>query len=245
MRHVRRGTTARAARGSVSLVADSLDMLGDALVYGFSLYVVARGASMKARAALFKGGIMAAFGFFVLGQAIYRIVFPQLPAFEAIGAIGLLALAANSVCFLLLWRHRADDINMSSVWLCSRNDIIANISVLFAAAGVWLTHSGWPDILVGLALAALFLRSALLVLREATVKLTGRSRKKRGMHVIGAPRIIEDYIIEDMISVFVGRATPDAAGKARPTVNHVIVMNYVKPNNAAAFLWRRAVRVGG
>lgn len=152
---------------SVSLVADSLDMLGDALVYAFSLYVVARSSTMKARAALLKGVIMAAFGFFVLGQAIYRIVYPQLPVFEMIGAVGLLALAVNGTCFFLLWRHRADDINMSSVWLCSRNDIIANISVLFAAAGVWFTHSGWPDILVGLALAALFLRSASHVLREA------------------------------------------------------------------------------
>ena len=156
---------------SISLVADSLDMLGDALVYGFSLYVVARGAAMKARAALFKGIIMAGFGLFVLGQVIYRIAVPQLPLFEAIGAIGLLALAANSMCLYLLWRHRADDINMSSVWLCSRNDIIANVSVLFAAAGVWLTQSGWPDIAVGLALAALFLRSALHVLRAAIKEL--------------------------------------------------------------------------
>jgi len=156
---------------SVSLLADSLDMLGDALVYGVSIYVVARGARMKAKAALLKGGIMAAFGLFVLGQAAYKIVFPQLPMFEAIGAIGLLALAANLVCFVLLWRHRADDINMSSVWLCSRNDIIANVSVLFAAAGVWLTYSAWPDILVGLALAALFLRSAFFVLRGSISEL--------------------------------------------------------------------------
>jgi cation diffusion facilitator family transporter len=159
--------TAGLLGNSVSLVADSLDMLGDALVYAFSLYVVARSSTMKARAALLKGIIMAAFGFFVLGQAIYRIVYPQLPVFEMISAIGLLALAANGTCFFLLWRHRADDINMSSVWLCSRNDIIANISVLFTAAGVWFTHSGWPDILVGLALATLFLRSASHVLREA------------------------------------------------------------------------------
>jgi Co/Zn/Cd efflux system component len=163
--------TAGLISGSVSLLADSLDMLGDALVYGFSIYVVARGARMKAIAALFKGGIMAVFGLFVLGQAVYRIVFPQVPVFEAIGAIGLLALAANSICFVLLWRHRADDINMSSVWLCSRNDIVANVSVLFAAAGVWLTDSGWPDILVGLALAALFLRSALFVLRGVITEL--------------------------------------------------------------------------
>lgn len=156
---------------SVSLVADSLDMLGDALVYGFSLYVVACGTRMKAISALFKGGIMAAFGLFVFGQAIYKIIVPQVPVFEVIGVIGLLALVANSLCLVLLWRHRADDINMNSVWLCSRNDIVANISVLVAAFGVWLTGSGWPDILVGLALAGLFLRSALFVLGAATTEL--------------------------------------------------------------------------
>ena len=163
--------TAGLVANSVSLIADSLDMLGDALVYGFSIYVVARGARMKAVAALFKGGIMAAFGLFVLGQAVYRVVIPQVPVFEAIGAIGFLALAANSLCLVLLWRHRVDDINMSSVWLCSRNDIIANVSVLFAAVGVWLTRSGWPDILVGLALAALFLRSALFVVGRGNTEL--------------------------------------------------------------------------
>jgi len=78
--------TAGLFANSVSLVADSLDMLGDALVYGFSIYVVARGARMKAIAALFKGGIMAAFGLFVLGQAIYKIIVPHVPVFEAIGA---------------------------------------------------------------------------------------------------------------------------------------------------------------
>ena len=90
---------------------------------------------------------------------------------ETIGIIGVLALTANSLCLLLLWRHRADDINMSSVWLCSRNDIIANVSVLCAGLGVWLTGSGWPVILVGLGLAALFLRSALFVLRGAITEL--------------------------------------------------------------------------
>ncbi|MDR3390873.1 MAG: cation transporter [Sulfuriferula sp.] len=157
--------------GSLSLLADSLDMLGDALVYGFSIYVVARGARMKAMAALFKGSIMAAFAIFVLAQAVYKILTPQVPVFETIGIIGALALAANSACLFLLWRHRADDINMQSVWLCSRNDIIANVSVLFAAAGVWLSGSGWPDIIVGLALAALFAQSSLSVVRGAMAAL--------------------------------------------------------------------------
>lgn len=163
--------TAGLMSSSLSLVADSLDMLGDALVYGFSLYVIARGARMKAVAALFKGGIMAAFGLFVLGQAAYKILVPQVPAFESIGAIGALALAANGCCLFLLWRHRAEDINMRSVWLCSRNDILANVAVLFAGLGVWLSGAAWPDILVGLAIATLFLKSSLSVLREAMVEL--------------------------------------------------------------------------
>lgn len=157
--------------GSLSLLGDSLDMLGDALVYGFSIYVIGRGARMKAWAALIKGGIMAAFGLFVLGQAVFNILHPHVPVFEAIGVIGALALAANSLCLFLLWRHRTDDINMRSVWLCSRNDIIANVAVLFAACGVWLAGSAWPDIVVGLALAALFIQSSLSVLREARDEL--------------------------------------------------------------------------
>jgi cation diffusion facilitator family transporter len=156
---------------STALLADSLDMLGDALVYGFSLHVVARGERWKAVAALLKGAIMAAFGLFVLGQAGYRMLSPHLPGVEAMTAIGLIALAANALCFGLLRRHRSDDINMRSVWLCSRNDLLANVSVLIAAAAVQLMQSRWPDILVGLAIAALFLRSAFSVLQEAAFRL--------------------------------------------------------------------------
>ncbi len=156
---------------SIALLADSLDMLGDALVYGFSLYVLNMGGRWQAVSALFKGGIMAAFGVFVLGTALYKIFYPVIPVAEAIGIVGIAALAANSVCLALLWRHRSDDINMNSVWLCSRNDIIANSSVLVAGAAVWLLDSGWPDIIIGLSIAALFLRSALHVLSRAISQL--------------------------------------------------------------------------
>jgi cation diffusion facilitator family transporter len=155
------------AAGSVALIADSLDMLGDALVYGFSLYAVTRGLREKALTALLKGGIMTAFGLTVLLQAVYRALHPEAPVVELIGVIGTVALIANGTCLALLWRHRADDINMRSVWLCSRNDIIANVSVLIAAAGVWATRSAWPDILIGTGLAVLFFRSSVQVIRDA------------------------------------------------------------------------------
>jgi len=157
--------------GSVALLADSLDMLGDALVYGFSLYVVARGPVWKARAAVAKAALMGLFGAFVFGQLVYRLLYPQTPTFETMGVVGALALAANGVCFTVLWRHRAEDINMRSVWLCSRNDLIANVSVLLAAWAVWMTLSPWPDIAVGALICAVFLRSAFLVAREARLEL--------------------------------------------------------------------------
>ncbi|MGH8274870.1 MAG: cation transporter [Gammaproteobacteria bacterium] len=157
--------------GSVSLVADSLDMLGDALVYGFSIFAVTKGQRTKALSALLKGIIMAVFGLVVLGQVAYKIAVPHVPAFDVIGVVGFIALAANGICLSLLWRHRADDINMSSVWLCSRNDIIANSSVICAAGAVWVTGSAWPDLVVGAAIAALFIKSAVTVLVGSTREL--------------------------------------------------------------------------
>lgn len=152
--------------GSTALLADSLDMLGDALVYSFSLYVVGRGPRWKTASATIKGGIMALFGLFVLLQGIHGALHPDTPMFDVMAATGLLALAANTACLLMLTRHRQEDINMRSVWLCSRNDVIANLAVLFAALGVWLLDTGWPDLVVGMAIAALFLRSAVQVLGE-------------------------------------------------------------------------------
>lgn len=152
---------------STALLADSVDMLGDAIVYGFSLYVVSRGSVWQARAALLKGAVMAAFGLGVLGEAVLKIVRGNVPAADVMGGIGLLALGANLACLLLLRRCRADDINMRSAWLCSRNDVMANAGVLLAAAGVFVTSSAWPDIAIGLLIAAMFATSALGVIREA------------------------------------------------------------------------------
>ena len=153
---------------STSLLADALDMLGDALVYGFSLFVIARSLRWQAGAAMAKGAFMLVFGLGVLAEAGYKIFQPIMPAVATMGTIGALALAANLICFALLYRHRADNLNMSSTWLCSRNDVIANVGVLVAAAATYLLASRWPDIVVGCIIAALFLRSAFSVLRDAT-----------------------------------------------------------------------------
>ena len=156
---------------STALLADSLDMLGDSLVYGFSLYVLWRSAAWKARAAFLKGAIMALFGVGVLLEVIYKTISGIVPSAETMGIVGALVLFGNGVCFLLLLRHRSDDLNMRSTWLCSRNDIVANLCVLAAAAGVSVLNSSWPDILVGAAIAALFLKSAFTVLHESFLEL--------------------------------------------------------------------------
>lgn len=156
---------------STALLADSLDMLGDAFVYGFSLWVLHRGIRWRARAALSKGVIQLAFGVIVLAQAAWRAVDGTPPVADAMALMGLVALAGNTWAFALLWRHRSDDINMTSTWLCSRNDLIANVAVLVAAAAVWQLDSVWPDVIVGVAIAVLFLRTARDVIRDARNEL--------------------------------------------------------------------------
>jgi Co/Zn/Cd efflux system component len=146
--------------GSAALLADSLDMLGDALVYAFSLYVVARSDRWKAGSALLKGLIQLGFGVAVLLMTAYKVLHPAVPLAAAISGVGLLALGANAVCAVLLLRHRHDDLNMNSVWLCSRNDLVSNAAVIAAGGMVALTNAQWPDIVVGAAIALLFLNTS-------------------------------------------------------------------------------------
>lgn len=160
---------------STALLADSLDNLGDALTYGLSLYAVSRGVTTKAKVALFKGGLIFLAALVVAAQIVYKAFVPTLPVFEVMGAFSLLGLAANSLCLFLLWRHRHEDVNMSSVWECSRNDIASNLSVFVAAGGVWLTGSGWPDTVVALGLVGLLMRSAVRVISSAMAELRNSS----------------------------------------------------------------------
>lgn len=165
--------------GSVALQADSLDMLGDALVYGVSLAVVGRSVRWRARAAQLKGAVMLAFGLAVSGQVVLKLLYGLPPHAGIVSATGALALMANLACLGLLYRHRADDVNMHSTWICSRNDILANAGVIVSAGGVALFASMWPDVVVSIAIVALFLRSAVTVLTAATAAVaTGERRNE-------------------------------------------------------------------
>lgn len=152
---------------STALLGDSLDMFGDASVYALTLYALHGSARTRAGAAVVKGGFMAAFGLVVVADAVYKSFHGVVPAADWMGVVGAIALAANTVCFLLLHRHRSDDLNMRSTWICSRNDLVANTGVIGAALLVAVTGTLWPDVVVGVAIAALFLHSARQVLTEA------------------------------------------------------------------------------
>jgi cation diffusion facilitator family transporter len=156
---------------STALMADSVDMLGDAIVYGISLYALARSDRWKAGAAVAKGGIILILGAGIAIEVAAKVAQGVTPLSTLMAVFGGVALAANLTCLALLWRHRHADVNMSSTFECSRNDVIANVGVLAAALAVWLTATPWPDIAVGAIVAALFLRSAVSVLRRAWPEL--------------------------------------------------------------------------
>ena len=146
-------------------------MLGDALVYGVSLYALSRSARWKAGAALFKGLFILALGIGVLVNVVVKIQSGVPPSSALMLVFGGLALVANVICLRLLWRFRALDVNMSSTFECSRNDVISNVGVLIAAGLVAATASPWPDLVIGSAMAALFLRSALRVIAQSLPEL--------------------------------------------------------------------------
>lgn len=152
---------------SSALMADSVDMFGDGVVYALSLYALHRGAKWEAGAAIIKGVIILVFGAAILWEIADKIANGVPPSSTLMLVFGSIALAANLICLALLWRFRNRNVNMSSTFECSRNDVISNVGVLVAAGLVGMLGSAWPDIAVGALIAIIFLRSAWKVLGEA------------------------------------------------------------------------------
>ncbi len=159
--------TAGALAGSQALKADALDFLGDTLTYALSLWAIGRPLAVRAGAALLKGASLGAMGLWVLGATLWQVFGVGVPDAPVMGAVGAAAFAANIASVLILLRYRDGDANVRSVWLCSRNDAIGNLAVIAAAGAVALTGAAWPDLAVAAAMAALFLRSAQLIVRQA------------------------------------------------------------------------------
>ncbi len=159
--------TAAGFSGSSSLLSGALDNFGDAVTYALSLAVIGATCAAKARVALFKGLLIFGAALAVAVQIAWRISHVETPVFETMGIAALLNLGANLLCLRLLYPYRNSDVNMTSVWECSRNDVMEGVAVIAATLAVWVFGSGWPDILIAIALLVLFLRSASRVLRSA------------------------------------------------------------------------------
>jgi Co/Zn/Cd efflux system component len=153
--------------GSVSLLADSLDFLGDAANYGISLWVLGMGIAVRAKASVLKSMSMAAFGVWVLVSTVWHATTGVIPLAQTMGIISGFALAANLSVAGLLYAYRDGDSNMRSVWLCTRNDALGNVAVAVAAFGVAHTGASWPDLLVALIMASLALSASWQVIRQA------------------------------------------------------------------------------
>lgn len=156
---------------SSGLLADSLDMLADALVYSLSLYAVGKAVTKKARAALMNGSLQLVLGLWVLMDVAWRIWTGSTPNAGLMGSVGLLALAVNVICFLLLFRFRGGDVNMRASWICSRNDILANSGVLLAAGLVAWLGSPWPDRVIGILIASIVIHSAWRIIGDARMSM--------------------------------------------------------------------------
>ena len=157
--------------GSTALLADAIDFLADSASYALTLYVLARSVRWKAAAALVKGAGMGVFGLWVIAEAVQRAFDPAVPDGVVMGGVGVLALAANLSSAAILFWYRGDDLNMRSVWLCSRNDAIGNLAVLAAAGGVLASASAWPDLVAGALIASLELSAGWSVMRQAIQEL--------------------------------------------------------------------------
>jgi Co/Zn/Cd efflux system component len=159
------------AAGSASLQADALDFLGDSANYAISLFVVGMALPYRAGAAMAKGVTMGAFGLWVVGTVIWHTLHGTLPSAFTMGAVGFAALVANAASFGLLWAFRGGDANMRSAWICTRNEVLGNLAVLLAAAGVFGTGTGWPDVVVAAIMAGLALQGAATVIRQSLGEL--------------------------------------------------------------------------
>jgi cation diffusion facilitator family transporter len=156
---------------STGLLSESLDDLGDAITYALSLYVVYKSNTMKAKVAFIKGCLILLAALFVLSQVIMHIIDSSVPVFEVMGSVAFIALLLNLTCLILLTKHRDQDINMSSVWECSRNDMLNNLAIIVASVLVWATNLGWADIAVGLVLSLVLIKSSFKVLKASYAEI--------------------------------------------------------------------------
>ncbi|MBN4057492.1 cation transporter [Pseudoalteromonas haloplanktis] len=156
---------------STALIADSMDMLADAIVYGIALYAVSRSLKHKANAALISGYFQLTLGILVIFDIVRRLGEGEPHSWFMIG-FGFVALIANVICLVLIRMQSNGEVHMRASWIFSANDVIANLGVIAAGVLVMLLDSRWPDIVIGSVIATLILRGAYLIITDAKKELS-------------------------------------------------------------------------
>jgi Co/Zn/Cd efflux system component len=176
--------------GSASLAANTLDFAADAATYALSLWAIGKSVQVRSGAAFIKSGSLAVMALGILGFAVWRAFVGSPPEGAAISGLGLFGVAANLLAALLLVRYREGDANVRSVWLCTRNDLIQCLAVAATGVAVITTGSRWPDLIVGVLLAAVFLRSAWQITAQALRESKPEGRGGQGDTITHSPSAV-------------------------------------------------------
>lgn len=160
---------------SSGVIADSLDMLADALVYGVGLYAIGKAETIKRHAARWAGIFQLVLATSIVIDVARRAIFGSEPHSALMMAIASVALVANAYCLRLLHAHREGEVHMRASWIFSRSDVLANLGVVLAGLLVRLTDSRWPDLVVGAAIAVVVIKGGFEIMGEVTKDETVRS----------------------------------------------------------------------
>jgi Co/Zn/Cd efflux system component len=162
---------------STALIADALDMLADAMVYGVGLYAVGKSLLVKVHAARISGSLQVLLGLLVLVDIVRRLIVGSEPVSILMMSMGVIALIANVTCLILIAKHREAEVHMRASWIFSKNDVIANLGVILAGGLVAWTGSRLPDLVIGLLVALLVIRGGILILQDAKATRTQHLNK--------------------------------------------------------------------
>ena len=159
---------------STALIADSMDMLADAIVYIIGLYAVGKTLQVKANAALVSGYFQGVLGLLILVDIVRRIIQGSEPVSALMMIMGVFALIANMICLVLIHKHKEGDVHMRASWIFSANDVVANLGVIISGVLVWWLGSRWPDIIIGLVIAAVILRGSRMIIKDARAEMSAQ-----------------------------------------------------------------------
>lgn len=165
---------------STGLIADSFDMLADAIVYAIGLYAIGKTLQHKAKAALISGWFQGALALLILTDVIRRVIMGSEPVSVLMMGVGIIALIANVYCLLLMQKHKDGEVHMRASWVFSKNDVIANTGVILSGALVWLTGSRWPDLVIGSLIALVIFNGARHIILDASAEHAKISNKGGG-----------------------------------------------------------------